>query len=206
LNYLKKESSELYFELSRIYFHAEKLSWTHYLDRMNALKNMCEPSDPIYKKADRILRAEEWNNEEVWSDDKDENGDDASRSSRDDADVEDEDEIQSGLSRDRNDYFQFLSRKKGLNDWVFHQYDADFHPSIPHGHFKGKSQPKLDSYLGWVYKGSKQIKRLSRDLIIELWNDEEFRIFAHTAIKWYMGEFHSYNWRVDSPLMLPRRR
>jgi hypothetical protein len=182
LNYLKKESSELYFELSQIYFHAEKLSWTHYLDRMNALKNMCEPSDPIYKKADRILRAEEWNNEE------------------------DEDEIQSGLSRDRNDYFQFLSRKKGLNDWIFHQYDADFHPSIPHGHLKGKSQPKLDSYLGWVYKGSKQIKRLSRDLIIALWNDEEFRIFAHTAIKWYMGEFLSYNWRVSSPLMLPRRR
>lgn len=200
--YLEKESSDLYFELSRLYFHAEKLSWTHYLDRMIALKSMCEPDDPIYKRANRILLAEEWNNEEHWCDESGEHGD--SSSSRDDVGAKDE--FQPGLSKDRKGYFKFLSRKKGLSDWVFHQYDADFHPSIPHGHFKGKKQPKLDSYLGWIYQGSKQIKRLSRDLIIELWNDDEFRFFAHTAIEWYMGEFPSYNWRVSDPLMMPRRR
>lgn len=201
--YLEREASELYFELSRILFHAEKLSWTHYLDRMLALKNMCEPSDPVYEQAKRILLAEEWNSEDVWSLENDE---------RDNGSVpaylnkSGEDEALPGLRRGKKGYFQFLSRKKGLNDWVFHQYDCDFHPSIPHGHFKGKSQFKLDSYLGWVYQGSKQINRLSRGLIVDLWNDEDFRTFALIAIEWYMCEFPSYNWRTSNPLMLPRRR
>jgi len=203
LIHLEREASELYFELSRFYFHAEKLSWTHYLDRMLALKNMCEPDDPVYEQAKRILLVEEWNSEEFWSLENDERDDDSTPS---DVNKSGEDEAQPGLRRDKKGYFQFLSRKKGLNDWVFHQYDRDFHPSIPHGHFKGKSQPKLDSYLGWVYQGSKQIKRLSRDLIVDLWNDEEFRTFAQIAIEWYMYEFPSYNWRVSNPLMLPRRR
>ncbi|MDI4636931.1 MULTISPECIES: hypothetical protein [Halomonadaceae] len=201
--YLEREASELYFELSLFYFHAEKLSWTHYLDRMLALKNMCEPSDPVYEKARRILLVEEWDIEDVWPLENDERDGDSSVSG---LKKSGEEEIQPGLRRGKNGCFQFLSRKKGLNDWVFHQYDRDFHPSIPHGHFKGKSQPKLDSYLGWVYQGSKQVKRLSRGLIVDLWNDEEFRAFAKVAIEWYVFEFPSYNWRVRNPLMLPRRR
>ncbi|WP_155999227.1 hypothetical protein [Thioalkalivibrio sp. ALJ16] len=201
--YLEREASELYFELSRFYFHAEKLSWTHYLDRMLALKNMCEPDDPVSEQAKRILLVEEWNSEEGWSLENDERDDDSPPSH---VNKSSEDEAHPGLRRDKKGYFQFISRKKGLNDWVFHQFDRDFHPSIPHGHFKGKNQPKLDSYLGWVYQGSKQIKRLKRDLIVDLWNDEEFRTFAHIAIEWYMYEFPSYNWRVSNPLMLPRRR
>lgn len=106
--YLEKEASDLYFELSQFHFHTEKLSWTHYLDRMLSLKNMCEPSDPIYKRASRILLVEEWDSEEVWSDG--EYGDPTSESSRNDANVSDE--IQSGLSRDRKGYFHFLSGKK----------------------------------------------------------------------------------------------
>ena len=164
--YLVREASELYFDLSRFYFHAEKLSWTHYLDRMLALKNMCEPDDPFYEQAKRLLLVEEWNSEEGWSLENDERDDDSAPS---DVNKSREAEAQPSLRRDKKGYFQFLSRKKGLNDWVFHQYDRDFHPSIPHGHFKSKSQPKLDSYLGWVYQGSKQIKRLKRDLIVDLW-------------------------------------
>lgn len=201
--YLEREASDLYFQLSRFHFHAEKLSWTHYLDRMLALKHMCEPNDPVCENAKRILLLEEWGNEEVWPLENDERDGASSTSSINESG---EEGIQPGLRRDKKGYFQFLSRKKGLKDWVFHQYDPDFHPSIPHGHFKGKSQPKLDSYLGWVYQGSKQIKRLSRDLIVDLWNDEEFRTFAQIAIEWYMHEFPSYNWRVSNPMMLPRRR
>lgn len=204
LIYLKREASDLYFELSRYYFHAEKLSWTHYLDRMLALKQMCEPSDPIYKKANRILRVEEWNHDDKWPLENDENDGNSFISQLDGPG--EEGEIQPGLRRDKKGYFQFLSRMKGLKNWVFHQYDSDFHPSIPHGHFQGKSQPNLDSYLGWVYQGSRQINRLSRDLIIDLWNDEKFRVFANISIDWYMREFPKYNWRVSNPLMLPRRR
>lgn len=201
--YLEREASELYFELSRFYFHAEKLSWTHYLDRMLALKTICEPSDPVYEQAKRILLVEEWSDEEVWSLKSDEGNGDSSESG---SNKSGEGEIQPGLRRDKKGDVLFFSRKKGLNDWVFHQYDRDFHPSIPHGHFKGNSHPKLDSYLGWVYQGSKQIKRLSRNLIVDLWNDEEFRDFAKIAIDWYVLNFPSYNWRVNNPLMLPRRR
>ena len=201
--HLAREASELYFELSQIHFHIDKLSWTHYLDRMSALTQMCQPNSPIHKRARRILLVEEWNSEAVWP------LEEESHSGTPDIRGQDElneGEIQAGLSEDEWGYLQFLSRRKGLNDWIFHQYDPDFHPSVPHGHFKGKSQPKLDSYLGWVYQSSKQIRRLRRNLIIELWNDEEFRVVAQTAIEWYMAEFPRYNWRVSDPLMLPRRR
>ena len=163
---------------------------------------MCDQNDPVFKRAKQILIAEEWNIDDEWLSE----NEGFNKASTDEGDADSNDEIQQGLTRDRNNYLQFLSKIKGLNEWVFHQYDADFHPSIPHGHFKGKKQPKLDAYLGWIYRGSKQDNRLSRDLIIELWNDDEFRLFAHTAIEWYMGEFPNYNWRITNPLMLPRRR
>lgn len=198
---LELEASDLYFELTRFHFHTEKVSWSHYLARMAALKNMCEPSDPIHRTAARTLRVEEWDVNEEWP------------TTEEDFDVQAtatetniDDQPKPGIRRNKKGYIEFLSRRKGLKDWVFHQYDADFHPSIPHGHFQGKSQPKLDSYLGWVYQGSKQISRLSRDLIIDLWNDEEFRQFAYTSVSWYKEEFRNYNWRVSNPLLLPRRR
>lgn len=89
---------------------------------------------------------------------------------------------------------------------MFHKYDADFHPSIPHGHFKGGNQPKLDPYLGWVYRGAKQIQREPRNSIVALWNEADFREFALGAIAYYMGAFPNYRWRVPNPRRLPRRR
>lgn len=204
MNYLDREASVLYFKLSQIYFHGERLSWDHYKDRMLALKNMCESTDPIYERANRILLVEEWSDEDFWPPENDDHDCTSSVSTTDEPAYKVD--IQPGISRDEKGDIHFLSKRKGLNDWVFHQYDVDFHPSIPHGHYKGKNQPKLDSYLGWVYQGSKQIRRLSRDLIIDLWNDDEFRMFARVAIEWYMDEFPAYNWRVEYPLMLPKYR
>jgi hypothetical protein len=204
LIYLEREASELYFDLTRYYLHAEKLSRTHYLDRMVALKEMCEHDDPTHLKATKVLLAEEWDGDDNWWVGNEKHDRSLHSSGRDDA--SEDGVIQKGLSRDRKGYFQFLSRKKGLNDWVFHQYDADFHPSIPHGHSTDNRQLKLDAYLGWTYIRSTQRKRLGRALIIDLWNDHEFRIFAYKAIDWYKGEFPSYNWRVPHPLMLPKRR
>ena len=202
MSYLDKEASNLYFEISRFQFHTDKLSWTHYLDRMVALTKMCDHFDPIFKRAKQLLLAEEWDIEDEWLSENE--GFDKANTGG--GDTDNKNEIHQRLTRDSNGYLQFLSNIKGLNEWVFHPYDVDFHPSIPHGHFKDKKQPKLDAYLGWIYKGSKQENRLSRKLIIELWNDDEFRFIAYTAIKWYMGEFPNYNWRVTNPLMLPRRR
>jgi len=75
-----------------------------------------------------------------------------------------------GLIRTPEGYYRFFSGVRGLKEWVFHQYDPDFHPSVPHGHFQRRNQPKLDPYLGWVYRGSKQIDRKPRQAIIDLWN------------------------------------
>jgi hypothetical protein len=203
LLYLEKESSKLYFELTRSQFLRYELSWVHYIDRMRFLLNLCNHNDAVYEKASRILLVEEYQIDDDWL-----NGEGEIINTI--AHIKDKDDnntkIIPGLSKDKNGEFQFLSRKKGLTDWVFHQYDADFHPSIPHGHFQGKKQPKLDAYLGWIYRGSKQEGRLGRSLIIELWNDDEFRIFAYTSIQSYMREFPNFNWRVTDPLKIPRRR
>lgn len=170
---------------------------------MRFLLNLCNHNDAVYEKASRILLVEEYQIDDDWL-----NGEGEIINTI--AHIKDKDDnntkIIPGLSKDKNGEFQFLSRKKGLTDWVFHQYDADFHPSIPHGHFQGKKQPKLDAYLGWIYRGSKQEGRLGRSLIIELWNDDEFRIFAYTSIQSYMREFPNFNWRVTDPLKIPRRR
>lgn len=202
--YLEKESSELYFELTRAQFLRYELSWVHYIDRMRFLLNLCNQNDAVHEKASRILLVEEYQIDDDWLNCED--GITNTITYRTDQSDDDNKKINSGLSKDKNDEFQFLSRKKGLTDWVFHQYDADFHPSIPHGHFQGKKQPKLDAYLGWVYRGSKQEGRLSRSLIIELWNDDEFRTFAYTSIQSYMREFPNFNWRVADPLKIPRRK
>jgi hypothetical protein len=95
----------------------------------------------------------------------------------------------------------------GLTQWVFHQSDPDYFPSVPHGHYQGKKQPKLDAYLGWIYDGSRQTGREPRAKIIALWNDQKFRDFARTAINFYIASFPSYRgWRVPDPRVLPRRR
>lgn len=202
MSYLHKEASNLHFEISRFHFHTDELSWTHYLDRMVTLTKICDPNDPVFKRAMQIILSEEWDISDEWLSGNE--GFNKTNTGGGDADISDE--IQQGLTRDTNNYLQFLSKIKGLDKWVFHQYDADFHPSIPHGHFKSKKHPKLDAYLGWIYKGSQQVDRLSRNLIIELWNDDEFRLFARTSIEWYMGKFPNYNWRITTPLRLPRRR
>ena len=199
MEYLEKEASLLFYEITRFSFHIGEISWTHYLDRMQALKDMTETGDPIGNHAKRILLAEEWNTETGWTYESTEEENSAGNRWNNG-------EIKSGISEDKNNYFQFLSQKKGLTDWLFHQYDKDFHPSIPHGHFQGQKKPKLDAYLGWIYDGSIQIERLPRKMIIDLWNDEAFRVFAHISIKWYRNEFRSFTWRVQYPLRLPKRR
>lgn len=94
-----------------------------------------------------------------------------------------------------------------LKGWEFHQADDDFFPSIPHGHEYGRKQPKLDAYLGWVYRKDQQIRRIDRTSIVNLWNDRDFRDFARVAIEYYLNRFPKYEgWRVSDPLTLPAIR
>lgn len=94
-----------------------------------------------------------------------------------------------------------------LKAWEFHQADDDFFPSIPHGHYRGRKQPKLDVYLGWIYTRTKQIDRMDRHLIVSLWNDRSFRSFARIAIKYYLDTYPGYTgWTVTDPRILPAIR
>ena len=93
----------------------------------------------------------------------------------------------------------------GMNRWVFHKYDRDFFPSVPHGHENGCSR-KLDPYLEWVYKMTAQIARENRKTIIALWNNEPFRIYASESIRWFTTEYPRFKWRVQNPHKIPRKR
>ena len=114
----------------------------------------------------------------------------------------------SGRGEDGPPILQLIpAHSTGLSGWHFHQFDPDFYPSIPHGHWKGRKQPKLDPYTGWIYEGSDQRSREKRERIVALWNDLKFRHFARSAIDYYLGAFPSYRgWRVKDPRRLPRRR
>jgi hypothetical protein len=93
----------------------------------------------------------------------------------------------------------------GLSRWVFNQYDPDFFPSIPHGR-ENSGKRKLDAYLGWIYLNSTQVGREPRKLITALWNNDRFRVFALTSIRWYMASYPLFTWRVQQPLKIPRKR
>ncbi len=196
--YLEKEASGLYFNLSLYSFYLGTLSVTHFLDRMLSLKDMCNPNDLVYKKVSDILLVEECNSEDNWLQEENENNDNQYQ-------FYENRKVQLSINMGNKEFLQFISKKVGLKDWIFNPYDRDFHPSIPHGHHKEKML-KLDSYLGWVYQKTRQVDRLDRRKIIDLWNDEEFRDIAIKSINWYIDNYPRYKWRVDNPKKIPRCR
>lgn len=176
------------------------------MDRLVALRGMCSPSNPSGIAAGRILQVEEWEAQDDWE-------------------YESESPSSSCRGKDRPSSFDstpdyspdededgafpsfFAATHTGLSNWEFHQYDDDFFPSVPHGHWNGKHQPKLDPYQGWVYMGSKQQRREPKKNIIYLWNDRQYREFARAAIDYYLTHHRNYDgWRVVNPMRLPRRR
>ncbi|WP_189071138.1 hypothetical protein [Deinococcus radiotolerans] len=89
-----------------------------------------------------------------------------------------------------------------IKKWKFHKGDDDPNPSIPHGHSDSDDRIKLDAYQGYVYKKSEQLGRVSRNSIVVLWNDKEFRKFAREAINAYIdrnGDFHFKDYRRALP-------
>jgi len=56
-------------------------------------------------------------------------------------------------SADEDEVVLLVLGLHGFKHWHFHQYDGDFFPSVPHGHWDGKARRKFDPYLGWVLTG-----------------------------------------------------
>lgn len=195
--YFTRKASRAYYKLSQLAYLYEKISWAHFIDRMIVLQELTRAKDPVRVNATRILEMDDTQSELFWDDENQENY------NKIDGDIF----IDKKSDKDEEPLFFYLVSISGLSKWHFHQYDDDFFPSIPHGHWENKKQPKLDSYLGWVYGGSKQIRRESRSLISKLWNDDKFRFFATVAIDYYMTKYPTYSgWRVPNSRRLPKKR
>jgi hypothetical protein len=181
-------------------------TWTETLDRLIALCQMCSPRNPSRQASERILKLEEWSSEGEWPQEGDENGADV-RTQRTATTLR----TSAGEVSDENDEPDYLylypGSHTGLAQWEFRPYDADPYPSVPHGHWLGRSKPKLDAYQGWVYEGTRQVRREPRKKMISLWNDRAFREFALGSIRFYMKHYPQHgDWRPVNPLRLPRRR
>lgn len=198
--YLSEDAAYSYFELSHASYHYELISLTEFLERLHALRLMCSPNDPTRSFVEHILRMEEWVSRDEWYDPEDEA-----------QSVGDRDGKDSTVEPYEDDEFGPLllfmpASSTGLSQWRFHQYDPDWFPSVPHGHYQGQKQPKLDPYRGYIFNYSSQLNREPRKKIIALWNDNKFRSFARAAISWYMQQYPKHRWRVRNPLRIPRRR
>ena len=199
MHYISRPAARTFLALTRASHFGSLISWTEALGRIAALRTLCELGSPEALEAQRILVLDGWEAEDKWD-----GGDSgattnvAPRSGR----------LQFPSGDDEpNVIYLFPNVETGLSDWEFHQADDDFFPSIPHGHHRGRKQPKLDPYQGWIYRGTEQVKRAPRESIILLWNDYKFRKFAAAAIDYYLSEHPHYaGWRVSDPRRLPRRR
>ncbi|MEQ8708992.1 MAG: hypothetical protein RIC36_08370 [Rhodospirillales bacterium] len=88
-----------------------------------------------------------------------------------------------------------------FNGWIFTKADPDPYPSTPHGHWQNQNQkwPKLDPYNGRVFdekhKENKS-KRLKKDELKKLWNDQKFKDFCRDYLIWFRTTFPYHEYRV----------
>ena len=170
-DYLWREAA-----LSQASYNFGFISQTHLLARMAALRLMCAPDDPTKAFAKHILQMEEWTDQDEWI--VSENRPDEQQRDK----SERRESVVEGGDYDFDAILRFMpASSTGLSHWIFHRSDPDPFPSVPHGHYKGQKQPKLDAYLGYIYNGAAQTGRESRKKIISLWNDPKFRAFASQA-------------------------
>jgi hypothetical protein len=196
MRYITPDAANDYMQMTWTSMHHGIIGRTHFMERLGMLRRLADPQDGTAQYANFTLSRNEWferEKPEVEVEPSDRRTGSGPGSS--DADL------------DEDGYLTFSTHAAGLNNWRFHLTDDDPFPSIPHGHEHGRKQHKLDPYLGWIYRRSKQERRLERWRIVELWNDEPFRSFAAAAIEYYLDAHPLYgDWRVGHPRRLPRRR
>lgn len=193
--------------LIRDSYFGELCSWNETALRLAALAVMCKENDPTKIIANRVLGLQNFAIEDYWRDEDGEFIKDAYESTGPSRSLI-QNTLPDWLNDDTPPILQFIAAgTTGLSDWHFHQADSDYFPSIPHGHWQGYGQPKLDPYTGWIYQDRKQKSREKRNKIVMLWNDKKFRLFARMAVEFYLVAFPHYRgWRVKNPKRLPRRR
>lgn len=198
---LTTSGAHLYLAASQIALAHGILSWDEYLFRLRFVKECAEGNSLEARAAKNILEAEQLSGEDDWP------TKEVKQLAPDEGPKESEVSISDGQGPFEPPVLHFVvAGKTGLHEWEFHQSDADFFPSIPHGHSRHDRRRKLDVYRGWTYREDRQGGREPRWKIVGLWNDEKFRTFASTAIHYYLVAYPKYRWPVLHPLRLPRRR
>ena len=85
-----------------------------------------------------------------------------------------------GMQKGYNPSFKIYNMR-----WIFHAYDDDFFPSVPHGHSKEKNY-KLDIYKGIVYDSKRNKVGVIKDKELQkLHNQPKFQHLVDKAKDYY---------------------
>ena len=206
MDFLEEAGAYVYLFTSRESLNYGFISVFEYLSRLRHLRQMLPPESLL---GDFILEELFWQPPDIEKD-----GFLLDEDSETQGSTVNSEAGENGASwrKDYDDgYLEFLTKSKGVlgDKWMFHQYDNDHFPSIPHGHLNKNKSIKLDAYRGYTcdtLNNNKLLQRETKRFIINLWNNPEFRTFAVRAIDYYLEHFPYFKWRVRHPKKLPRTR
>lgn len=206
--YLCQNAAYDYLKTSEISFNHKLISFPVFIQRLSNLCTLISPSDDLYfriKKRTEGYRVEEEDFAEEMGE-----GKTLDNNAFQNSNLNDESNIVNGV-KPPNNKFDFITNNRGnYSKWKFHKGDADPNPSVPHGHSYQENKYyncKLDPYRGLIYDYYGQfLAREDRDFIINLWNDDKFRAFVSEALQHFIATNPTYKFRVNSPIVLPRKR
>lgn len=197
MRYLSEEAANLFLGISRFSLSVGITNYETFLARIDHLCHMLPSSNQKKNQLLGSLHSERWDDLLSWPDD---SWPRADHSEIDRTKFKRQSPASPGV-------LLFISSIPGMNQWEFHKGDPDPYPSVPHGHHCSTHHNRLDPYLGRVYCKSQELKRVPRDLIIELWNSKKFREFSIEAIEHFRQQNLNWTgWRVANPKRIPRIR
>lgn len=185
------------------------IGFPEYLERYRALLELLPPGSSLTPLIARVLgeslpREREEPSDEEWHEEgqaRRPNGGSGAEGRDGSPEGSGGDEYWDGLVR-------FMSPPSEVLDgpWIFHKTDADYWPSVPHGHLKKDKRFKLDVYRGWAFdQHHGQKGRESRSFIRRLWNDPNFRDTAVHCLDHFIRSHKPHNWAAQRRILDPRR-
>jgi hypothetical protein len=203
--FFTNKAASAYLLACRTSYFSAIIDRTVFLSRMKILQNVTDISTPQFKYAMTVLNNEKINEEVNWEDFCRDFEVDIGKYDRYQV-VKDVIGQHLGKSgEDNGNIMAFVSSNGfGLSrKWHFRPSDPDPNPSVPHGHDVKQNKRKLDAYHGFIFLNGVSEDRESRDSIIRLWNDNNFRVFALESIIHFIKNNPSRRWPVAKPKELP---
>lgn len=209
--YLDEAGAYVYLFTTELAVDLGLIGLGEYFTRLACLLEMLEPGAELHKLVSERLRPSGEEFLRGWPDDQEL----ASSHLIPEMEVRSEgDSVSTASDATKAEWLQLIYNQTGVlgDRWVFHRFDADFFPSVPHGHLKARSLIKLDAYRGYTWdtaNANKPLAREHRRFIVGLWKNRKFRAFACDALNHFVAQNPSFNWglrRILNPFRLPRRR